>query len=108
MREECDFWPKDAFAWAEGGKERGGSGAKKLRAIDNCSQIIMDAEEDDDIYASGTANSAPNATNTSGTNAFPSQATDVQKPADLEEGEEEDEEEEEEESDSVLQSFNTM
>ena len=104
MREECDFWPKDAFAWAEGG---GRSGAKKLRAIDNCSQIIMDAEEDDDIYASGTANSAPNATNTSGANAFPSQATDVQKPADLEEGEEEDEEEEEE-SDSVLQSFNTM
>ncbi|KAI4142164.1 MAG: hypothetical protein LQ341_003281 [Variospora aurantia] len=62
----------------------------------------MDAEEDDDIYASGTANSAPNATNTSGTNAFPSQATDVQKPADLEEGEEEDEEEEEEESDSDI------
>lgn len=64
------------------------------------SQHIMEQEDDDDIYASATANSSIRATRTSGTNAFPSQAVNGQTPADLEEGEEEDGDEEEE-SDSV-------
>ncbi|KAL8958976.1 MAG: hypothetical protein Q9193_004074 [Seirophora villosa] len=61
----------------------------------------MEQEDDDDIYASATANSSMHATKTSGANIFPSQAVNGQMPADLEEGEEEDGDEEEE-SDSDI------
>lgn len=61
----------------------------------------METEEDDDIYASGAADSATDATKIANTSAFPSQRVDGPKPPDLEEGEEEDEDEDEEESDSV-------
>lgn len=67
----------------------------------------METEEDDDIYASGAADSAADATKIASTSAFPSQRVDGQKPLDLEEGEEEDGDEEEE-SDSVRVPVNTI
>ncbi|KAL8762788.1 MAG: hypothetical protein Q9184_001270 [Pyrenodesmia sp. 2 TL-2023] len=60
----------------------------------------METEEDDDIYASGAADSATDATKIANS-AFLSQRVDDQKPPDLEEGEEEDGDEEEE-SDSDI------
>ncbi|KAI4124736.1 MAG: hypothetical protein LQ338_004654 [Usnochroma carphineum] len=61
----------------------------------------MEAEEDDDIYASGVDGNAANLKGESDPTALPPQAANGQKPADLEEGEEEDGEEEEE-SDSDI------
>lgn len=60
----------------------------------------MDADDDDDIYASGGTERIAQATDTSGLATI----DNGQKPADLEEGEEEDEDEEEE-SDSVIRSY---
>lgn len=60
----------------------------------------MDAEDDDDIYASGGLDGDGRATRQHEINASAQQNGNEQKPADLEEGEEEDEDEEE--SDSVL------
>ncbi|KAL8892726.1 MAG: hypothetical protein Q9192_005577 [Flavoplaca navasiana] len=61
----------------------------------------MDAEDDDDIYASGPADGITQATNSSGIGTTSPQIDNGQRPADLEEGEEEDEDEEEE-SDSDI------
>ncbi|KAL8954096.1 MAG: hypothetical protein Q9222_000075 [Ikaeria aurantiellina] len=63
----------------------------------------MDAEEDDDIYASGGLIGSAQATETTGARGGGPHTGIGQKPADLEEGEEEDEDdEEEEESDSDI------
>ena len=61
----------------------------------------MDAEDDDDIYASGPADGITQTTKSSGIDTTSPQIDNGQRPADLEEGEEEDEDEEEE-SDSVI------
>lgn len=63
----------------------------------------MDAEDDEDIYASGGFDGDGEASRQHGMNASAQQLGNGQKPADLEEGEEEDEDEEE--SDSVLGSY---
>lgn len=63
----------------------------------------MEADDDDDIYASGGTDGIAQATDTSGLATTSQQVENGQKPADLEEGEEEDEDEEEE-SDSVTRS----
>lgn len=60
----------------------------------------MDAEDDDDIYASGGLDGDGRATRQLEINASVQQNGSGQKPADLEEGEEEDEDEDE--SDSVI------
>lgn len=64
----------------------------------------MEADDDDDIYASGGNERVAQPTDTSGLATNSRQVDDGQKPADLEEGEEEDEDEEEE-SDSVTRSY---
>ncbi|KAI4262650.1 MAG: hypothetical protein L6R42_002177 [Xanthoria sp. 1 TBL-2021] len=61
----------------------------------------MEADDDDDIYASGGTDGIAQATDTSGLATTSQQVENGQKPADLEEGEEEDEDEEEE-SDSDI------
>ncbi|KAI4103354.1 MAG: hypothetical protein LQ339_004276 [Xanthoria mediterranea] len=61
----------------------------------------MEADDDDDIYASGGNERVAQPTDTSGLATNSRQVDDGQKPADLEEGEEEDEDEEEE-SDSDI------
>lgn len=62
--------------------------------------FTMDAEEDDDIYATGGTDGDDQATRKYGSHISAQQAGNEPKPADLEEGEEEDEDAEE--SDSVL------